>query len=88
MRNRVSLVFQLLSFFCLMPYISMGLYASDKKFYLADASSQLYRPLAYYLAKARVFCVCVCVCVVLCACVGRGEGCNAGSGQLCPLASA
>lgn len=34
-----------------MPYISMGLYASDKKFYLADASSQLYRPLSYYLAK-------------------------------------
>jgi hypothetical protein len=29
----------------------MGLYSSDKKFYLADASSQLYRPLAYYLAK-------------------------------------
>jgi hypothetical protein len=41
----------LLSFYCLMPYISMGLYSADKKFYLSDASSQLYRPLAYYLAK-------------------------------------
>jgi hypothetical protein len=50
-RSRLNLVFMLLSFYCLMPYISMGLYASDKKFYLADASSQLYRPLAYYLAK-------------------------------------
>ena len=29
----------------------MGLYSADKKFYLSDASSQLYRPLAYYLAK-------------------------------------
>jgi hypothetical protein len=50
-RSRLNLVFMLLSFYCLMPYISMGLYASDKKFYLADASSQLYRPLAYYFAK-------------------------------------
>mgnify|MGYP001811104728 CR=1 FL=1 len=43
----------LLSFYCLMPYISMGLYSADKKFYLSDASSQLYRPLAYYLAKVH-----------------------------------
>lgn len=27
---------------------------TDKKFYLSDASSQLYRPLAYYLAKVRM----------------------------------
>ena len=51
MRSRLNLVFQLLSFYCLMPYVSMGLYSADKKFYLSDASSQLYRPLAYYLAK-------------------------------------
>jgi hypothetical protein len=50
-RSRLNLVYMLLSFYCLMPYISMGLYTSDKKFYLADASSQLYRPLAYYFAK-------------------------------------
>jgi len=52
-RSRLNLVYMLLSFYCLMPYISMGLYSADKKFYLSDASSQLYRPLAYYLAKVR-----------------------------------
>ena len=40
-----------LCFYLLMPYVSMGLYAADKKFVVADTSSQLYRPLAYYLAK-------------------------------------
>jgi len=50
-RSRLNLVYMLLSFYCLMPYISMGLYAADKKFYLSDASSQLYRPFAYYMAK-------------------------------------
>ncbi|KAI8468849.1 MAG: P-loop containing nucleoside triphosphate hydrolase protein [Monoraphidium minutum] len=50
-RSRLNLIYMLLSFYCLMPYISMGLYSADKKFYLSDASSQLYRPLAYYLAK-------------------------------------
>ena len=34
-----------------MPYISMGLYTADKKFYIADASAKLYRPLPYYVAK-------------------------------------
>jgi hypothetical protein len=53
----------LLCFYCLMPYITMGLYTADKKFYLSDASSQLYRPGAYYLAKVgacawRVYCRC------------------------------
>jgi hypothetical protein len=32
----------------------MGLYTADKKFYLSDASSQLYRPGAYYVAKVGV----------------------------------
>jgi len=50
-RNRLNLLFMLLCFYCLMPYITMGLYTADKKFYLSDASSQLYRPGAYYLAK-------------------------------------
>ncbi|KIZ04851.1 hypothetical protein MNEG_3112 [Monoraphidium neglectum] len=54
-RSRLNLVYMLLSFYCLMPYISAGLYSADKKFYLSDASSQLYRPLAYYLAKARLW---------------------------------
>jgi hypothetical protein len=50
-RGRLNLIFMLLCFYCLMPYISMSLYTADKKFYLSDASSQLYRPGPYYLAK-------------------------------------
>ncbi|KAI8464872.1 MAG: P-loop containing nucleoside triphosphate hydrolase protein [Monoraphidium minutum] len=53
-RSRLNLVYMLLAFYCLMPYISAGLYTADKKFYLSDASSQLYRPASYYLAKARI----------------------------------
>ena len=52
-RSRLNLLYTLLSFYCLMPYITMGLYTADKKFYLSDASSQLYRPAAYYVAKVR-----------------------------------
>jgi hypothetical protein len=50
-RSRLNLLFVMLAFVILMPYISMGLYTADKRFYLADASSKLYRPLAYYMAK-------------------------------------
>jgi hypothetical protein len=50
-RGRLNLIFMVLCFYCLMPYISMSLYTADKKFYLSDASSQLYRPGPYYLAK-------------------------------------
>eukprot|EP00879_Flechtneria_rotunda_P017044 GHRR01017850.1.p1 GENE.GHRR01017850.1~~GHRR01017850.1.p1 ORF type:complete len:820 (+),score=223.92 GHRR01017850.1:95-2554(+) len=50
-RGRLNLVFNILSFFCLMPYVSMSLYSADKRFYIADASAKLYRPLAYYMAK-------------------------------------
>ncbi|KAF8066171.1 abcG22 [Scenedesmus sp. PABB004] len=51
LRARLNLCYVSLSFVVLMPYISMGLYTSDKKFYLADASAKLYRPAAYYAAK-------------------------------------
>jgi hypothetical protein len=51
LRSRLNLCYVGLSFVVLMPYISMGLYTSDKKFYLADASAKLYRPVAYYMAK-------------------------------------
>lgn len=51
LRGRLNLLFNVLAFFCLMPYVSMSLYSADKKFYIADASAKLYRPLAYYLAK-------------------------------------
>jgi hypothetical protein len=53
LRSRLNLCYVGLSFVVLMPYISMGLYTSDKKFYLADASAKLYRPVAYYMAKVR-----------------------------------
>jgi hypothetical protein len=48
---RLALLHIVLCFYLLMPYISMGLYTADKRFVVADASSKLYRPLAYYLAK-------------------------------------
>jgi len=51
LRSRLNLLFNLLAFFCLMPYVSMSLYSADKKFYVADASAKLYRPHAYYAAK-------------------------------------
>lgn len=54
-RTRLNLLYTLLSFYCLMPYVTMGLYAADKKFYLSDSSSQLYSPWAYYVAKVRAF---------------------------------
>ena len=53
LRGRLNLLFNGLVFFCLMPYVSMSLYTADKKFYIADASAKLYRPHAYYAAKAR-----------------------------------
>ncbi len=50
-RGRLNMTFNILSFFTLMPYVSMSLYSADKKFYIADASAKLYRPHAYYAAK-------------------------------------
>jgi hypothetical protein len=50
-RGRLNMTFNILAFFCLMPYISMSLYSADKKFYIADASAKLYRSHAYYAAK-------------------------------------
>ena len=51
MQSRIVTMQMTLCFYLLMPYISISLYTADKKFVLADASSRLYRPLAYYLAK-------------------------------------
>lgn len=42
-RGRLNMTFNILSFFCLMPYVSMSLYNADKKFYIADAAAKLYR---------------------------------------------
>ena len=51
LRSRLNILFCILAFQVLMPYISMGLYTADKKFYIADATAKMYRPSAYYLAK-------------------------------------
>lgn len=51
LRGRLNMTFNILTFFCLMPYVSMSLYSADKKFYIADASAKLYRSHAYYAAK-------------------------------------
>lgn len=42
----------------LFPYISISLFTSDKRIYLADASAKRYRPGAYYVAKVRTRTVC------------------------------
>lgn len=40
----------------LLPYISISLYTSDKRIYLADASAaKLYRSSAYYVAKVGTY---------------------------------
>jgi hypothetical protein len=49
---RLNLLFSNICFFMLMPYISMSLFAADKQFYVADISARIYRPSAYYAAKA------------------------------------
>lgn len=36
-----------------MPFVSMGLYTADKRFYLADVSSSRYSASSYYVAKVR-----------------------------------
>jgi hypothetical protein len=39
-RGRLNMTFNILSFFCLMPYVSMSLYSADKKFYIAGEPHQ------------------------------------------------
>ena len=50
-RSRMNLVFCVLVIQTLLPYASVGLYSADKKLYIGDAASKLYRPSSYYLAK-------------------------------------
>jgi hypothetical protein len=39
-RGRLNMTFNILSFFCLMPYVSMSLYSADKKFYIAGKEEE------------------------------------------------
>jgi hypothetical protein len=53
LRNRMSVCFLLPMLSVLMPYVSICIYTSDKRIYLADVSAKLYRPWAYYASKVR-----------------------------------
>ncbi|GAX73384.1 hypothetical protein CEUSTIGMA_g837.t1 [Chlamydomonas eustigma] len=48
---RLNALFSTNSFFMLMPYVSMSLYTSDRRYYLSEVSARLYSPWVYYLAK-------------------------------------
>ncbi|KAL6748511.1 ABC-2 type transporter-domain-containing protein [Haematococcus lacustris] len=50
-RLRVGLHALNTCFFMLIPYVYMGLYTSDRRFFLADMASGLYKPSLYYMAK-------------------------------------
>ncbi|MEW5296992.1 MAG: hypothetical protein WDW36_000232 [Sanguina aurantia] len=50
-RVRMSLLFALLFFFLVMPFIFMSLFAADKRVYMLDAAAGLYHPFPYYMAK-------------------------------------
>ena len=49
--KRLEVIYSLLSFYMLMPFVFMSLFWSDKRFFTADAGSKLYRTSAYYPAK-------------------------------------
>ncbi|KAI8474989.1 MAG: hypothetical protein J3K34DRAFT_489493 [Monoraphidium minutum] len=51
LQDRVGACYGLLSFFMLMPFVFMGLFWSDRTFYVADTAARLYHPVAYYAAK-------------------------------------
>lgn len=51
LRARLNLLYLQLIIFTLLPFLYMSLYTTDKQYFVADVSSRLYRPLAYYVAK-------------------------------------
>ncbi|KAL6748515.1 ABC-2 type transporter-domain-containing protein, partial [Haematococcus lacustris] len=54
LRNRLNLLAWNTLFYLLIPFINMGLYTSDRRFFLADMASGLYKPSLYYMAKVSV----------------------------------
>lgn len=44
----------MLSFYLLMPFVFMSLFTSDKRFFAADTTANLYHPFQYYMAKVSV----------------------------------
>lgn len=51
LQARTNLIFFNMIALVVLPFVSLSLYTNDKKMYLADASSKLYRPSCFYLAK-------------------------------------
>jgi hypothetical protein len=49
--KRLEVIYSLLSFYMLMPFVFMSLFWSDKRFFTADAASKMYHTRAYYPAK-------------------------------------
>ncbi|KAJ9517699.1 hypothetical protein QJQ45_003993 [Haematococcus lacustris] len=54
LRNRLNLLAWNTLFYLLIPFINMGLYTSDRRYFLADMASGLYKPSLYYMAKVSV----------------------------------
>lgn len=51
--TRFNILFANACFFLLMPFVSISLFTSDKRFFLADSAAKLYHPMLYYIAKVR-----------------------------------
>ncbi|KAG1673764.1 hypothetical protein FOA52_002333 [Chlamydomonas sp. UWO 241] len=51
MQLRLNTLFNNTAFFMLMPYVSMSLFTSDRRYFLAESSAKLYGPGIYYMAK-------------------------------------
>jgi hypothetical protein len=49
--GRLFVVYGILSFYLMMPFVFMALYWNDKRFYISDAASKMYPLRAYYPAK-------------------------------------
>lgn len=49
--TRLNIIYNSVAFFMFIPYVSMSLFTSDRRFYSADISARLYHPSAYYMAN-------------------------------------
>jgi len=49
--GRLFVIYGILSFYLMMPFVFMALYWNDKRFYASDAASKMYPLRAYYPAK-------------------------------------
>ena len=63
-RARLSVIFYVLLLFQLLPFSFMSFFVADRKFFLADVTTNLYTPSAYFVAaslasecRSRLFCL-------------------------------